>query len=78
VLGRLRDRVPTRLVLKPWGKGLPALNAARVACGLSPVDSVVDAFGRVDRLLVLSPRALDYPGRRWWHGTSSSPAPESP
>ncbi|MGI5158126.1 glycosyltransferase [Microbispora sp. CA-102843] len=65
MLGRLRDRVLTQLILKPWGKGLPALNAARVAHGLSPVDSVIDAFDRVDRVLVLSPRALDYPGRRF-------------
>ncbi|MER7505057.1 glycosyltransferase [Nonomuraea pusilla] len=62
-LGRLRDRVLTRLILKPWEKGLPAVNAARAAHGLPPVGSVVDAFGRVDRLLVLSPRALDHPGR---------------
>ncbi|WP_067817788.1 glycosyltransferase [Actinomadura kijaniata] len=64
-LGRLRDRVLTRMMLKPWEKGLPALNAARVENGLRPLDSVVDAFDRVDRLLVLSPRALDYPGRRF-------------
>ncbi|NUW32941.1 glycosyltransferase family 1 protein [Nonomuraea sp. SMC257] len=64
-LGRLRDRVVTGLILRPWEKGLPALNAARVASGLAPVDSVVGAFDRVDRLLVLSPRALDYPGRRF-------------
>ncbi|GAA2647240.1 glycosyltransferase [Nonomuraea recticatena] len=64
-LGRLRDRVLAQLIVKPWGKGLPALNAARVANGLAPVDSVIGAFDRVDRLLVLSPRALDYPGRRF-------------
>ncbi|WP_182909437.1 glycosyltransferase [Microbispora sp. H13382] len=64
-LGRLRDRVLTQLVLKPWGKGLPALNAARTAHGLPPVDSVIDAFDRADLVLVLSPRALDYPGRRF-------------
>ncbi|MFC9977442.1 glycosyltransferase [Spirillospora sp. NPDC127200] len=64
-LGRLRDRVMTDLTTRPWAKGLPALNAARTANGLAPVDSVIDAFGRVDRFLVLSPRALDYPGRRF-------------
>ncbi|MGK5557604.1 glycosyltransferase [Actinomadura kijaniata] len=64
-LGRLRDRVLTRIMLKPWGRGLPALNAARVENGLPPLGSVVDAFDRVDRLLVLSPRALDHPGRRF-------------
>ncbi|MGI5487219.1 glycosyltransferase [Microtetraspora malaysiensis] len=65
MLGRLRDRILTGLIMKPWAKGLPALNAARVANGLSPLDSVIDAFGRVDRCLVLSPRALDYPSRRF-------------
>ncbi|MEO3890901.1 glycosyltransferase [Nonomuraea sp. B5E05] len=64
-LGRLRDRVLTRLVLQPWAKGLPALNAARAAHGLPPVNSVIDAFDRVDRLLVLSPRTLDFPSRRF-------------
>ncbi|MGI5170767.1 glycosyltransferase [Spirillospora sp. CA-253888] len=63
--GRLRDRVLADLTTRPWAKGLPALNAARTAHGLAPVDSVIDAFGRVDRFLVLSPRALDYPGRRF-------------
>ncbi|MEU7891820.1 glycosyltransferase [Nonomuraea sp. NPDC049152] len=65
VLGRLRDRILTELTIRPWAKGLPALNAARTANGLAPVDSVIDAFGRVDRFLVLSPRALDYPSRRF-------------
>ncbi|MCP2167609.1 glycosyltransferase [Goodfellowiella coeruleoviolacea] len=63
--GRLRDRVLTELTTAPWAKGLPALNAARRAHGLAPVGSVMDAFGRVDRFLVLSPRALDYPSRRF-------------
>ncbi|MEU9021270.1 glycosyltransferase [Actinomadura sp. NPDC048394] len=63
--GRLRDRVLARLAVKLWAKGLPALNAARTANGLPPVDSVIDAFERVDRVLVLSPRALDHPGRRF-------------
>ncbi|TDD23384.1 glycosyltransferase [Nonomuraea diastatica] len=65
MLGHLRDRVLARLVLKPWERGLPALNAARVAHGLAPLGSVIDAFDRVNRLLVLSPRVLDYPGRRF-------------
>ncbi|WP_214410986.1 glycosyltransferase [Sphaerisporangium fuscum] len=65
MMGRLRDRILARLVLQPWAKGLPALNAARTGYGLPPVDSPIDAFGRVDRMLVLSPRALDHPGRRF-------------
>ncbi|WP_336213218.1 glycosyltransferase [Nonomuraea sp. LPB2021202275-12-8] len=64
-LGRVRDQIVTRLILKPWEKGLPALNSARVAHDLPPLASVVEAFDRVDRLLVLSPRAFDYPDRRF-------------
>ncbi|WP_049574683.1 glycosyltransferase [Nonomuraea sp. SBT364] len=64
-LGRLRDRIVAEMTLRPWAKGLPALNAARAATGLRPVESVISAFARVDRFLVLSPRALDYPGRRF-------------
>ncbi|MFF7244362.1 glycosyltransferase [Embleya sp. NPDC008237] len=63
--GRLRDRLVTRLSGTPWVKGLPALNAARVANGLRPLGSVVEAFERADRVLVLSPRALDHAGRRF-------------
>lgn len=63
--GRLRDRLLARLSGKPWAKGLPALNAARTANGLAPLDTVVEAFERVDRVLVLSPRALDHAGRRF-------------
>ncbi|MEV4223298.1 glycosyltransferase [Nonomuraea sp. NPDC049725] len=64
-LARLRDRIVAEMTLRPWAKGLPALNAARTANGLRPVESVISAFSRVDRFLVLSPRALDYPGRRF-------------
>ncbi|WTW96050.1 glycosyltransferase [Streptomycetaceae bacterium NBC_01309] len=65
VPGRLRDRLVTRLSGKPWAKGLPALNAARTANGLAPLGSVVEAFERVERVLVLSPRALDHAGREF-------------
>ncbi|WP_043630845.1 glycosyltransferase [Nonomuraea candida] len=65
VLGRLRDRMLLPMMSRPWVKGLPALNAARAAHGLPPLTSVMDAFDRADRLLVLSPRVLDHPGRRF-------------
>jgi MGT family glycosyltransferase len=51
------------MIVKPWGRGLGAVNRARTENGLAPVESVIDAFGRADRCLVLSPRALDHPGR---------------
>jgi MGT family glycosyltransferase len=64
-VGHARDRVVAALVTKPWDKGLPALNAARAAHGLTPVSSVMDAFTAPERLIVLSPRALDYAGRTY-------------
>jgi MGT family glycosyltransferase len=64
-LGRLRDRALAAVVIKPWEKGLAPLNAARAAHGLTPLSGVVDALLAPDRMLVLSPRALDYAGRRY-------------
>ncbi|WP_436777414.1 glycosyltransferase [Yinghuangia sp. YIM S09857] len=63
--GRLRDRLVTAMSGRPWAKGLPALNAARTQNGLAPLGTVVEAFERVDRVLVLSPRAFDHEGRRF-------------
>lgn len=62
-LGRLRDRLVTGVMTKAWGKGLAPLNAARTAQGLAPLASVVEAFDRVERMLVLSPRSFDHAER---------------
>jgi MGT family glycosyltransferase len=60
-LGRLRDRVLDRLSRSGWNRGLGALNGARAELGLDPVDDAVDSLARVDRVLVLSSDAFDYP-----------------
>ena len=64
-IGHARDRLVSALVTRPWDKGLPALNAARAAHGLPPARSVIDAFTAPERLIVLSPRALDYAARAY-------------
>jgi len=60
-LGRARDGALGFAGDKLWGRGLPALNAARVELGLDPLSSVYDQFHRADRLLVLTSAAFDYP-----------------
>ena len=60
-LGRARDAALAFAGHKLWGRGLPALNAARVELGLDRLVSVYDQFDRADRLLVLTSAALDYP-----------------
>ena len=60
-LGRLRDRVIDRASRAGWNRGLGALNSARAEFGLEPVDDAVDSLARVDRVLVLSSDAFDYP-----------------
>lgn len=58
----LRDRVVFALSDRMWDRGLPAINAARAAHGLSPLAHTVEQMTDVDQVLVLSTRALDYPG----------------
>lgn len=60
--GRLRDRIVFALSGRMWNKGLRPINDARVAHGLAPLSDVLDQMTDVDRLLVLSSRALEYPG----------------
>lgn len=60
-LGRARDGALGFASEKMWGRGLPALNAARVELGLDPLASVYEQFDRADRLLVLTSAAFDYP-----------------
>lgn len=63
-LGRLRDDLVARLAGRMWDKGLTATNAARAAHGLQPVAHVVDQIMRVDRMLVLTSRAFEFPEYR--------------
>ena len=60
--GRLRDRVVFALSDRMWDKGLPAINDARAANGLSPLRHTLEQMTDVDRLLLLTTRALEYPG----------------
>ncbi|WP_445147658.1 nucleotide disphospho-sugar-binding domain-containing protein [Baekduia sp. Peel2402] len=59
-LGRGRDRLFGALGAALWNRGLPALNAARAANGLGPLDDVFDQLRRADRTLVLSSAAFDF------------------
>jgi MGT family glycosyltransferase len=60
--GRLRDRLIYAMSDRMWNKGLPAVNDARRAHGLSPLRHSLDQMTDCDRLLLLSTRALAYPG----------------
>ena len=60
-LGRLRDRAVARAARAAWNRGGPALNAARVELGLAPVEDAFDSLMDVDRILVLTSDAFDYP-----------------
>jgi MGT family glycosyltransferase len=44
--------------------GLPAVNAARRALGLPPLDHVLDQFAAAGRLLLATSRAFDFPAAR--------------
>lgn len=61
-LGRLRDAAAGRAMSRSFDRGLDALNGARCANGVAPVDHVLDSYARADRVLVLSSAAFDYDG----------------
>ena len=60
--GRLRDRLVFALSDRMWNKGLAPINDARAAHGLPPVGHAMDQLIDVDRLLMLTTQALEYPG----------------
>ena len=62
LLGRLRDRAVNRAARVAWNRGRPALNAARAELGLPPVEDAFDSLTAVDRILLLTSDAFDYPG----------------
>ena len=43
-----------------WNKGLPQLNAARAAIGLTPLQTVFEQFDHLDRVLVMTSSAFDF------------------
>jgi MGT family glycosyltransferase len=59
-LGHARDRLFGAMGAMLWNRGLPALNAARAAHGLAPLNDVFDQLRRADRILVLSSAAFDF------------------
>lgn len=60
--GRLRDRLVFALSDRMWDRGLEPINDARRAHGLPPIDHAIDQMADVDRILILSTKALQYPG----------------
>lgn len=60
-LGRLRDRVLTRMVTRLFSDAmLPEINAMRASAGLPPIDDITEHMLRGDRLLVLTGDPLEY------------------
>jgi MGT family glycosyltransferase len=61
-LGRVRDTVLTKLVVRTYAKAMmPRLNALRTGAGLEPLAGPIDHMRRPDRLFVLSGEPLEYP-----------------
>jgi MGT family glycosyltransferase len=61
-LGRARDRVLNRAFIALFGRGLPAVNGARVRHGLPPLRRIVDQLEHVDLVLVLTSESFDFHG----------------
>jgi MGT family glycosyltransferase len=60
--GRVRDRVLNRMFLALFGRGLPAVNRARIQHGLPPLRRILDQLGHVDLVLVLTSESFDFHG----------------
>ena len=60
-LGRTRDRTANALVERLWNKGLPALNEARAALDLAPLQRLLEQYDRAERILALTSAAFDFP-----------------
>ncbi len=63
-LGRLRDYALGRVLRHLYGRGLPALNAARRQLGLDPLGHPWEQLDRARRVLVLTSEAFDFPAKR--------------
>jgi MGT family glycosyltransferase len=59
--GYLRDAVMRRMFRRFYEAARPRLNEARHALGLTPLSSVFELFARLDRALVLTSPAFDFP-----------------
>lgn len=63
-LGRVRDVALGRLLRYLYGRGLPALNAARAQLGLDLLGHPWQQFDRAARVLVMTSEAFDFPAER--------------
>jgi UDP:flavonoid glycosyltransferase YjiC (YdhE family) len=85
-LGRVRDALGWRLVLRAYGKAmLPRLNELRAQAGLAPLTSALQHVAGADRVLVLTGDPLEYPradapahvrfvGAQTWDPPAEAPA----
>ena len=65
-LGRARDRLAERAVLRPLERFvLPELNALRASRGLGPLRDATDFARRPDRLLYYTAEPFEYPRSDW-------------
>jgi MGT family glycosyltransferase len=60
-VGRARDRFIASMTHKLFGSYTKKLNEARAALGLEPLSHPFDQIARVDRVLVQTSRAFDFP-----------------
>ena len=61
-LGRLRDALLTRVAMRTMAPFVPGFNALRARLGVAPVATAFEQVQRLDRFLVATSRAFDYPG----------------
>ena len=61
-LGRTRDAAVARLSSAMWNKALPKLNATRAQHGLPAFQHVFEQLAGVDRIVVLTSEAFEFPG----------------
>ena len=61
-LGRARDAAVARLSSAMWNKALPKLNATRAQHGLPAFQHVFEQLAEVDRVVVLTSEAFEFPG----------------
>ena len=59
----MRDALAAMALHRLWATGLPTLNAARAAHGLSPVSDVYEQLDHCARVLVMTSPSFDFPVR---------------
>jgi MGT family glycosyltransferase len=84
-LGRLRDRLLTRIGDRTTHQHLPPLNAMRARAGLEPLARVEDLYSQADRFILFTAEPYEYPRTDWpasvrlvgpvdWEPTEQPPA----